>query len=631
MLRSHGNNTQDLDPDGSGLQAAGAIINSSINVHLKDCQFNNSFGTADFIVEGANLSNNQNMVCDDCQFNKPRGGEFTTLINGIHMSDAPFQETEGNGIKFLNCQFNGATRDAIGEGNPNLRKFFYVTGARVITLKNVIFENCQAVNDSSNNPAYSSHGFTVGTNPTDPLPPFSNSRNIVFKNTVVSDIFSVSKRAVGIFLAVEDAGRAGQQSSLANATVSDCTIHRIRSSSSTELVAGIAEGLLDDPLLLAVFPAMFNLQITDCQVSDVKAGPDNPLSAGIVVQSVQRPHVVRNTVFDCDRGVLLTGTNEISPNCFQLAITEENALAEIPIFVPISRGVRVITNQPGIGPFTAAYTTNGPRLVEPISAQTETTNPPNACSAVTNDLSGLIAIVQQGVGGFCSSAAFVLNTEAAGQINPIEATLIISRNDTIVGFPGSSSQEQVAVVISRTAGNILLAALQNNPNLIITIDTVPSLLSSFTFTNVTRDPDTSVTISQAQITDALDFICVEENLEELGWEAGDEILFQCNEADIIPGLLCDTSYFLIVYRPGFSERGLIKENDVSNNLVAGYQDDRTPTSSAWISNVAFCNGESADDNYVIDWPGDAPVATSIGNNYPVPASYIENVSIACAP
>ena len=124
------------------------------------------------------------------------------------------------------------------------------------------------------------------------------------------------------------------------------------------------------------------------------------------------------------------------------------------------------------------------------------------------------------------------------------------------------------------------------------------------------------------------------DLNTLGWQSGDVIVYNPNGGTEINELNNGQSYFLIVYVPGFSERGLIKANDVSNNRVSGFQDDKVPcTSSAWLSNTAFCNGENGKHNYEINW-GSAkhkPVATGNLSKYPEPKSYIENVSISCGP
>ena len=56
---------------------------------------------------------------------------------------------------------------------------------------------------------------------------------------------------------------------------------------------------------------------------------------------------------NCDRGILLTGTNEIIPNGFQLAAKLEDALALPPVFIPLNVQLTLFTSEPGVGPFDA--------------------------------------------------------------------------------------------------------------------------------------------------------------------------------------------------------------------------------------------------------------------------------------
>jgi hypothetical protein len=81
------------------------------------------------------------------------------------------------------------------------------------------------------------------------------------------------------------------------------------------------------------------------------------------------------------------------------------------------------------------------------------------------------------------------------------------------------------------------------------------------------------------------------DITKLGWQPGDKIVYNANGGGNIANLVSGTTYYAIVYIPGYSERGLIKDNNVTNCTLSGYQDDRPNcTSSAWLSNTAFCNG-----------------------------------------
>ncbi len=635
MINCQGNGTKDLDPAAFSSNI-GSFIEFCVNLTIQNCQFNDIYGESDPIVASAFFNNVQNAIFENCQFNNARGGELVNQVNGVHMSDLPFQETQGNGIKFINCQFNGITRSATGTPVPGFNNI--CAGTRLITLRNVVFENCQASNNGTEHPSFDCFGFFVGTVPEDPVSGFANTRNVTFFNCVISDIQSSKKQGVGIYFDVENINRTGVQSSLYNTVVENCVIERIRSGSTVDLIAGIAEGIRDRNLAQP-FPAEFNLYVKNCRISDVRSlGAEiSPLSAGIVAQSVDRPVITENSLSDCDRGILLTGTNEIIPNGFQVAASLEDALAFPPVFIPLDVQLKLFVEPalPG-SPFDAFYTINGPRLTAPISAQGEVVqpNPPgDACSTVTNNLTGKIGIVIRS--GACGSGTFVLNTEAAG--SPIAATLIIDNTGNPSNFGGSPAQTQVAVAISQADGNALLAALAVNPMLALTIDTLPSVDAVQTFSNLARGNFVVVTPSEIDVVH--DFILPTEDLTALGWQSGDPIFYDCNGFDAIPDLTCSTTYFAIVYRPGFSENGVIQNNEVDNCSISGYQDDRvlldgTPlTSSLWVNNTAFDNGtpNSAAANYAIAWglpPLLVPVdAGSLSTMYPNPGNKYYNLSM----
>ena len=369
-----------------------------------------------------------------------------------------------------------------------------------------------------------------------------------------------------------------------------------------------------------------NLFIRNCRVSDVRSTADepSPLSAGILVESVVNPVIVDNSVSDCDRGILFTGANEIVPNCFQLAATHEDALASPPVFIPLDVALQVTVNPDpnGINPLQAFYTANGPRLTAPIAAPGALTVPANACSTVTNNLTGKIGIVQRD--GACNSATFVLNAEAAGDV----ATLILAGTADPSNFGGNPSQTKVAVVISQADGTALLNSLNSNPGSIITIDTSPSSAGLYTFDNVTQS--NSVDALVGQIDGELEFICVDDNLTTLGWQLGDEIFFDCNGNETIPELECDGTYYAIVYSPGFARNGLIQNNKVDNCSLSCYQDDADTTLSAWVDNTAFNCGAAPTQftNYDINFAGVRPIDDGTLTTYPVGGNKYYNLSLA---
>ncbi len=333
MFNCQGNGTTETDPLALFSQVGGALIQDCINGLIKDCQFNNTFGESSFGVN-SNLSNDKGFLVENCQFNNSRGGLRAAIIAGVHISDLTFQETQVDGIKFINCQFNESTR--LQEENPD--RASRVTGFFSNTARNMTFEGCQSINSFSEAPGDEAFGFFVALSLNDVLPEFGNIRNITFRDCVVSDITGAS-RVIGYFVPTDSSNLTGQPGVYANTVFENCIAERIRSNSSTQRVAGIAQGI--DPLSApgGPFAQLNNLFIRDCRVSDVRSNQDevSPLSAGILAESVHRPVMCYNSVSDCDRGILLTGSDAINPpNLFQLAATLEDAQAFPPMVIDLT-------------------------------------------------------------------------------------------------------------------------------------------------------------------------------------------------------------------------------------------------------------------------------------------------------
>lgn len=149
------------------------------------------------------------------------------------------------------------------------------------------------------------------------------------------------------------------------------------------------------------------------------------------------------------------------------------------------------------------------------------------------------------------------------------------------------------------------------------------------FTNVTRD-DTVVLTGSSLLNDR-SFLCTDADLSALGWQQGDKIIYHDNGQPEISPLVDGGRYYAIVYRPGFSENGLIKNNNVTNCLVSGLQDKQKPTSSVWLDNTAYCNGKDGKWNYAIHWGGKAPVTEGNLRSYPKVSEFADaNISVTCA-
>ncbi len=483
MFDCQGNKITSLDESVVGTQ-----IIYSTGVYLKNCQFNDCFGESGFVVGNIILSNNQNAIYENCQFNNPRGGDSAVIINGVHLSDDPLQETSSNGVKFLNCQFNGA------RVSPSNVISSQVTGILAFPQRNMIFESCQACNNV-NEALSDAFGFGLGTNAQDPLPPFANSANITFINCVVSDIES-SRQSIGYRLFTSAFNRFGEQSTLSDLVFEGCIAERIHSTTTSQRVAGIFTGL--GLVVSGPFAEMFNVSIDGCRVSDVRSNPEEPseLSAGIVCEFAKRPTIINNSVSDCDRGILLTGSDSIFPSdLFQLAATEADALHLPPLFIDLT--------------------------------------------------------------------------------------------------------------------------------------TIPAAAPAQDFGNLTRANNVVIAPSAATIDLTRDYLRPSVDLNTLGWKPGDEIFYDCNGGNPISNLVCDTTYYAIVYIPGYSQNGLIQNNEVDNCSISCYQDDAPTTLSAWVNNNAFNCGDEPTQftNYNINFAGVRPVDAGTLTTYPVGGNKYYNLSL----
>jgi len=455
------------------------------NVKFVNCQFNNIFGENSNIVQSVNNSNGYNQVFEGCQFNGNRGGAGAGLVGGIHVSDSPFQTSSGDGYKYINCQFN----DHVKEEGTNL----FVFGFFSITKRNILFDSCEAINITHNGNIFSTNaawGFCPSMSLHDPLPIGGDNRHIKFRNCVASDIFGhqeVIGYAFGLATTNIRVPELGVGEVL-NCTVENCIAERIHSTSTERMVAGIAEsyGLVTDDKDQRLKPGTINLSVTGNKVTDVKSNKDepSPLSAGILVDSVENPILQNNIVNDCDRGVLFTGTNKASKNGFRVAATKEDALADPPVFLDITE----------------------PQV-------------PDTQNFFNND----------------------------GSVNV-------------------------------------------------------ELVSDSFLIGLTEIPDE--------------------------WETGQEVVYNPS-GEPYPELVPEQTYFLIVYRPGFTNCGFVKNNEVTNCSLTGYQDDRHKTSSAWVANTAFNNGNKYkhNDNYRINWAYKAPVSKGNLACYPQTSKNAYNLSI----
>ncbi len=623
MFQCQGNGTKDLH---TGVFSQGAQIGSffqgSFDFYMSECQFNDTYGENNLIIN-VNPSNTIGWLAENCQFNNNQGGLGAGIVCGVHLSDSVPQVTTANGMKWVNCQFNNHSV------NPANTRSSLVCGYIAITATNVEFDNCQACNITSESSAHRAMGILNATGATDPLFPFGNVTSTVFRGCTVSNI--VGNRGVYGLGASYVSGNRAQQSVSSNVVVENCVVSKLRSYSTDPLdkIAGIAQLDLipsESQPDAFVLPISENFLVKNSRVSDVHHYPDrsqsekpNTNSAGILLESVMAPTLLENSVTDCDKGILLTGTRRINPNAFQLATSEEDALANPPIPINIGTSTVLTITVPGLpNPLPANYTFLGPRLEVPLTAEVEVADPQGACSTLVNDLTGKIGIII--FEGACPIDEAIERVEAAGAI----ATIII--NFSIQGTPvfrGIPNQTKPALSLNANEGQALLDQLDLDPNLEVTI--TPYFPE---FVNVTRGNE-SVVVSL--VDRARDLLYPDEDLTALGWQVGDEIQFIAN-GTTIAGLVDGGIYSLIVYRPGFTKNGVIQDNVIQKNRVYGIQDKKFPcTSSQFVTNNSFCNGTTHEDNYRIHWGSKdhIPVAQGSLSNYPKPKYWSYNISTVC--
>lgn len=599
-------------------QVGGILLYRSQNAHIWECQFNDAFGENSNIVNN-NISVNSNLLIERSQFNNYRGGQGAQEIWGLHGSDDPGESGQYSGYKLVDCQMNGHRVD---DGNvPGGLKI--IGGFFMLDVSNIEFVSCEAKDISSNNNVlHDVFGFVCVTSAGDTASPeVAAVNNIIFKNVTVSDIFGNSD-VYGILTGTandpHNNDTLNTKYDAYNVVIDNATVTRVHTTSATQKACGIHYGIFVFEDILTPIPyRLNNVTVKNSTVMDVRSAPGSLLSAGILIESANRPVLQNNTVNDCDRGILLTGSDDIKPNAFQVALTLEDATAPEPNPIVLSESPLYVvsTDKPGVGPFAAALADYSPPFVS-ASAVGLLANPNNGCSAVTNDLTGNIGIVFR---GSCNFTNKTTNVEAAGAVG----TIIVNDQPTPIFAPGGTPVVGAfpTVMISQADGNSLITALQNDPNIVVTIDVAPPQ----SFNNTTQGNVATVTNVGEK-----SFIFSEDNLTTLGWQSGDAVVYNPELGVPIPGLVPGQTYYAIVYRDGFSTRGLIQSNSVANCSVSGFQDDQTPcTSSAWVSNTGFCNGPEGKKSYDIKWGCRPPVARGNLSCYPRPRYHTENVAISC--
>ncbi len=178
-----------------------------------------------------------------------------------------------------------------------------------------------------------------------------------------------------------------------------------------------------------------------------------------------------------------------------------------------------------------------------------------------------------------------------------------------------------------------LADATASPPVFIDLNTIPPSSPMQIFNNITQGNSVSIAPSSTTIDTTHDFILPTANLTTLGWQPGDQIVYNCNGGNPISNLVCGATYYLIVYIPGFSENGLIQDNEVDNCSISCYEDDAPVTSSAWVNNTAFNCGmppsipPSSETNYTINFAGCRPIDVGSLEAYPKDGHKYFNLSL----
>ncbi len=607
--------------------SAGLYLQYSHNGIIKNCQFNDTYGEYCSIVCNALMAGFINGLVEDCQFNNSfvqHGGSYS---NAIHVSDTVLQQTNMLGIKFVNCQFNGARiGDLAGPAGSQMSGPFIFTG------RDIVFENCQACDIGTYSPNYQVYGFNFLTAGGDPIPYYGNVQNITFSNCIASNIFSTNSHTAGFRVGSASlaGNRTGVQGACVNTVVKNCVAENIRSFTSFGVCAGITQVVLaSGSASSGPAPKNSNIYIENCRISDVRA--PSPLSGGIVVQSTKRPVILNNSISDCDRGILFTGTDSITPaTLFQLATSSANALASPPIFVNLlgttndSTGTASQTDitVQGVGTAFTSAMVGGTISFSPVSGTgTQSNNIVTADNPIfTSDMIGSMITFTNNAYSTYIVEYYTNKQVAVSTVLPV--ALPASQPFTV------NYNITPIVAVDVTNQKLTVAKQQNLPQQPFVINYGYSG-SLQTFANQSaKGGSVTLTTSNSTVQIYKDWLVSSSNLNTSGtnppsspWATGDPILYTGSG---LPNLISGNTYYLIVYVPGYCEKGIIQDNKIDNCTISGYEDRQPITSSAWINNIASFNGT----NYNINWSGTPPIDTGLAvGPFPVTEHKSYNLSL----
>ena len=627
----HGDNCRDENTSVYSLGAQiGSFIQRSQNVILNECTFNYAYGERNSIVN-LNTSNSKGLTATGCQFNFPSCGNDVVDAVGIHMSDSPNQTDNGQGFKFENCQFIGAS------SGPSPTRTLFVGGYIAITQTSVEFNNCQfgAVQFfvPDDYPIYAqaigAFNLTMGE---DPAYPYANVGSTIFRNCSVSDIKS-NVSIVGLAGGSRYYYRARRPTG-SNVTFEGNTINNLVSTStrSYDFVVGLGNPAPDNDTTLFSLPAYtenFVVLNNTFQVIHHYPGEDrnatpNALVGAILIDGVQNPVVSGNIVNNCDDGIVLTGiAGSTAPHAVQLAssLANLNNPSPIPVNIGFTALTRVSTSAPSSLNFSTVvvqnYSPPSAYPIVPVSTQAELTNPNGACSAIT-PITGKIGIAY--ADGSCVAQTKTLNVEGGGGVATILATApgVSFGENTYQNSPVTGNG--ITVQLSTSNSTALINAITANPSTIVTIQTFPATLNNLTRGNSTQIIGTQSAQESLHLLDSVDL---------LGWEFGDQVQYVAGSIPI-SGLVDGNTYYLISYVLGYTTGALVSANQVNKCRRFGIRDDSRPcTDNVYLDNTVVCCGETHDDNYAIEFSGRPPISKRDNKNSQKELRDRDNVSIVC--
>jgi len=154
----------------------------------------------------------------------------------------------------------------------------------------------------------------------------------------------------------------------------------------------------------------------------------------------------------------------------QHTLFEENQRLEAGITTRFGfrRLVEVVTDVGTFEGILAEYSTADATVVSALGGNAD---PINACSPLVNDLTNKIGVCRRGACNFTNKTT---NVENAGAV----ATVVVSSNNTLFTMSGPPTGNGPSVLIGLDDGNVLIDAIENNPNINITLNIQPQFIPS---------------------------------------------------------------------------------------------------------------------------------------------------------